>query len=149
MRAAPEQVTNSGGSVNLARLLVIHAIVTLAAAAVLVIAPDLIPGAVGVDLDPSAHLMSYLLGTAELAIAALSFGAARLKDPQALRLVCSVLIVFHLSTAAVEGYAYIQGASARIWGNVAIRVVVAALFAYYRASHAHPSSLLRCRPSEQ
>jgi hypothetical protein len=119
--------------VNLARLLVAHAILTLAAAVVLVIAPDLIPGAVGVELDADAYVVSYLLGTAELAIAALSFGAARLKDPQALRLVCSVLIVFHLSTAAVEAYAYIQGVSARIWGNVVIRIVVAALFAYYGA----------------
>jgi hypothetical protein len=118
---------------NLAKLLVIHAIVTFAAAAVLVIAPGLIPGAVGVDVDASAYLVCYLLGTAELAIAALSFGAARLKDLQALRLVCIVLIVFHLSTAAVEAYAYTQGVSARIWGNVAVRVVVAALFAYYGA----------------
>lgn len=116
---------------NIARLLVIHGIVTLAAGIVLVVAPGMIPGAVGVEVDPSAYLVSYLLGAAEMAIAVLSFGAARLTDSHALRLVSVVFIVFHLLTAAVEVLAFAQGVSATVWGNVAVRVVVAGLFAYY------------------
>jgi hypothetical protein len=117
--------------VSLARLLRIHAALTLAAGVVLVVAPGLIPGAVGVAVAPPAYLVCYLLGAAELALAVLSFGAARLADPDALRLVAACFVVFHLATAALEVYAFAQGASAAIWVNVAVRTSAAALFAYY------------------
>ena len=116
---------------NAARLLVVHGVVTLAAGMVLFAAPGAIPGAVGVFVDPAAYLVCYLLGAAEIAIAVLSFGAARLQDASAVRLVSLAFIVLHVATAAAEAYAFTQGVSATIWANVATRAVVAALFAYY------------------
>lgn len=123
--------TLRAGRTGLARLLAIHGIVTLAAGVVLFIAPGAIPGAVGVVVDPNAFLVCYLLGAAELAIAFLSFGAARLDDADAVRLVSGAFIVFHVATAAGEAFAFTQGVSAAIWGNIAVRAIVAVLFAYF------------------
>ena len=116
---------------NAVRLFTVHGAVTLAAAVVLFLAPAAIPGAVGVAIDPTAYLVCYLLGAAEVGIAVLSFGAARLRDASAVRLVSLVFVVFHVASAAAEVYAFTQGVSGTIWGNIAIRAVVAALFAYF------------------
>lgn len=112
-------------------ILVLHAIVTFAAGVVLIAAPNLIPGAVGIQLEPDQFLVPYLLGAAEIALAFLSFYARKLTDNAALRLVSVTFIVFHASTALVELYAYIQGASAAVWGNIIVRILVVSLFAYY------------------
>ncbi|MEJ2857600.1 MULTISPECIES: hypothetical protein [unclassified Saccharothrix] len=117
---------------NFARLLVAHGIVTLAAGVVLIAAPAAIPAAVHVDVPSSAFLVPYMLGAAEIAIAVLSFGGSRLTDPKALRLIATTLIVFHLTTAAVEAYASFQGRTAAgVWINVGVRLAVSALLGYY------------------
>ena len=121
---------------GLRALLIVHGFVTLAAAIVLAIAPGLIPSLVGVHLDRSANLVAYLLAGAELAIAVLSFGGARLSDRRALQLVAWTLIVFHGSSAALEILAYIQGASVAILNNVAARAVIVALLAYLSRARA-------------
>lgn len=115
-----------------ARLLIVHGIVTLAAGVVLVAAPAAIPAAVDVEVPDGAFLVAYMLGAAEIAIAVLSFGASRLTDPQALRLIAITLIVFHLTTAAVEAYAFSQDRTAvDVWINVGVRLAVSALLGYY------------------
>jgi hypothetical protein len=116
---------------NLARLFVIHAVVTFAAAVVLIVAPGVIPATVGITLDPTANLLSYLLGTAELGIAAASFGGRSITDPKALRLLSMAFIVMHGATALVEIYAVTQGVDPKIWANVVLRVIMVALFAWY------------------
>jgi hypothetical protein len=117
---------------NFARLLILHGIITLAAGVVLVVAPGAIPAAVDVDVPDGAVLVPYMLGAAEIAIAVLSLGASRLTDPQALRLVAITLIVFHLTTAAAEAYAFFQDRTAAgVWINVAVRLAVSALLGYY------------------
>lgn len=115
----------------LKKLLIAHAFVTLAAALALVVTPKLIPKTVGIRLNPDAYLLSYFLGAAEISIAYLSFFAARLKSIEALRLICVSFVIFHLSTAALEAYAFSQGVSALIWGNVALRMVISAAFVYF------------------
>lgn len=129
---------------NLFRLLIAHGVVTLAAAVVLVVAPSFVPATVGIVIGANTYLLCYLLGTAELAIATLSFGAARLRDRAALRLVSGVFVVFHATTALVEVYAFVQGVDPLLWINVAVRVVAAALFLFYgfapSAEHADASS---------
>jgi hypothetical protein len=117
--------------VNLRRLLLAHAVVTCAAGVVLIVVPEVIPAAVGIDPDSTDYLLCYLLGAAELALAFLSYRARTLTDVAALRLVSAVLIAFHASTAAVEVYAIAQGASAAIWVNVLVRAIVMALFVRY------------------
>jgi hypothetical protein len=117
--------------VNLRRLLTLHALVTLAAGVVLIAAPGLIPGTVGVRITPDAYLVCYLLGAAELAMAFLSFAGRTLRQPDGARLLAWTMIVFHGCTAAVEAYAFTQGVHTAIWANVAVRGAVIALFIQY------------------
>ena len=123
-------------SVALSRLLLVHAAVTLAAGVALVVAPGLIPGAIGIDLSPSAYLVSYLLAAAELGFAVLSFQARRLTDADALRAVVSACVTLHAASALLEVYAFAQGVSAAIWLNVAARVLIVGLFLRLRPSGA-------------
>lgn len=126
--------------INLKVLLFLHGLITLAAGIALLIDPNLIPEVVGIHLSPSAFLVPYLLGTAELCIAALSFAASKFTDAFALRSVVWSFIVLHGSTALVEIYAFSQGLSVLILGNVALRVVVVALFAYIGLYTTHTSN---------
>ena len=105
-----------------------HAIVTAAAGAVLIVAPAAIPAAVGIDLPREANLVAYLLGAMELAVAVLSMAVIAVTDRAAVRLIAMVFVVMHAATAVVEVIAIAEGASALVWANVALRVVVAALF---------------------
>jgi hypothetical protein len=116
---------------GLRTLLVVHGVVTLAAGIVLVVAPGLIPGAIGVHLDPSANVVAYLLAGAEFGLAVLSFGGSRLTDPRALRLVVWSCIAFHATSSVLEVYAFVQGVSVGIFGNICTRGVMIAMFSYW------------------
>lgn len=117
----------TGGS-GLRALLFVHGLVTAAAGAVLVVAPGLIPGAVGIHLDASANVLAYLLAAAEFGFAVLSFGGARLTDARALRLIAWSCIAFHALSGVLETYAYVQGAAPIILANVVARIGIVALF---------------------
>jgi hypothetical protein len=116
--------------VGLRRLLVIHGFVTLAAAIVLAVAPGVIPRTVGIHLAPQAYLMAYLLAGAEFGLATLSFAGSRLTDPQGLRVIVWSCIAFHASSGILELYAYMQGVSAAILGNLVARGGIILLFAW-------------------
>ncbi len=109
----------------------LHALVTLAAGVVLIVAPDVIPRTVGIQLPAAANLLCYLLGAVEVSVAVLSYYGATLTDAKARRLICRVFVVLHGLTALVEIYAIAQGVSARLWGNVGLRVGIAVWFGYY------------------
>ena len=111
-------------------LLVIHAFITFAAGIVLVVAPEAIPRVIGIHLAPGTFLICYLLAGAEFSIAFLSFYGVWCRDAECTRLVVRTIIVFHASTAALEIYALTQGIDITLWGNVALRVIVIALFFY-------------------
>ena len=110
-------------------LFIAHGVVTAAAGVVLIVAPGLIPSVVQITLPPDANLLPYLLGSVELGVAVLSIGASRLTDAGAIRLIAVSFAVLHAASAVVEIVALSQGADPLLWGNVALRVVVAALFA--------------------
>lgn len=114
-------------------LFIAHGIITAVAGVVLIAAPALIPSAVSIALPPAANLLPYLLGAAELGVAVLSLGASRLRDPAAIRLIAIAFAVLHGVSAIVELVALTQGADAFLWGNVALRVVVAVAFAIVAA----------------
>ena len=116
---------------ELSKLLFIHAIITLAAGIVLVVAPSLIPETVNSKITPNEYLLCYFLGAAEFAIAYLSYFSRKIKDTDVLRLIISTLIVFHAATGILEGYAFTQGVSSKITGNIALRVIIIILFFYY------------------
>jgi hypothetical protein len=115
---------------GLRALLVVHGFITAAAGLVLTIAPSLIPGVVGIYLEPRAYVLAYLLAGAEFGFSVLSFGGSGLTDARALRLVVWTCIVFHASSGVLEVYAYAQGASVAIVGNVAARAVIVGIFVY-------------------
>ena len=116
---------------GLRTLLLIHGFIALAAATVLTLAPGLLPGTVGIHLQPSADLLAYLLAGAEFGLAVLSFGGSRLTDAQALRLIAWCCIAFHGSSAVLELYAYAQGGSGAILVNAAARAIIIVLFAWF------------------
>jgi hypothetical protein len=122
---------------GLRALLVIHGGITMAAGIVLSVAPGLIPVVVGIHLEPNANVLAYLLAGAEFGFAVLSFGASRLTDARALRLIVWSFIAFHGSSGALELYAYAQGAGVAILGNAVARAVIAGLFAYLSRDQAN------------
>jgi hypothetical protein len=124
----------------LSTLLVVHGFITLAAGVVLVTVPGLIPSVVGIHLEPSAHLIAYLLAGAQMGFAVLSFGGSRVTDRRALRVIVRSCIALHGSSAILEMYAYVQGVSVAIWGNVAARAIVIGVFAYVSRSLRSSSS---------
>src|SRR5262245_28479202 len=101
----------------------VHAIATLAAAIVLVVAPAAIPTTVGIVIAPPAFLLCYLLAAAELSIGIFSWGARNLTDAKALRLVVAGFVVFHGASAILELWALVTGLSARILGSGGLRGV--------------------------
>jgi hypothetical protein len=111
---------------RLRALLVVHGFITATAAIVL----SLIPGLVGIYLEPSAYVLAYLLAGAEVGFSVLSFGGSGLTDARALRLVVWTCVVFHASSGVLEVYAYAQGASITIVGNVVARAVIVGIFVY-------------------
>ncbi|CAN5297876.1 hypothetical protein BH09MYX1_BH09MYX1_05900 [soil metagenome] len=116
----------------LRRLFLFHALVTFAAAVVLVAWPGAIPGAVGIRIDESAYLVCYLLGAAEMGTAALSLFARSLREPASLRAVTYSFAVMHFAAAGVEIYAWTRAfADNAIWANVAFRVVIGGAFVYF------------------
>ena len=122
---------------GLRALLVIHGLITMAAGIVLTVAPGLIPHVVGIDLEPNANVLAYLLAGAEFGLAVLSFGASRLTDARALRLIVWSFIAFHGSSGVLELYAYAQGAGVTILGNVVARAVIVGLFGYLSRDQAN------------
>jgi hypothetical protein len=110
-------------------LLLVHGLVTLAAAVVLVVAPAFIPALVGIELNPGAYLLAYLLGAAQLAIAVLSLGGSRLADATGLRLIATTCVVLHAASAALILYAvHGQPVNRVLVLNVIARCVIIVLF---------------------
>lgn len=109
--------------------LVVHALVTLAAGVVLVVAPGLIPSAVGIHVSGRDALLPAFLGAAEIALAVLSAGALRVHDPRAIRLVVVTFAVFHAMSAVVEVvWLASTGWHGTVAINVGLRVVATVLF---------------------
>ena len=109
-------------------LLLVHGLITLAAAVVLAVDPGLIPSIVGIRLERNADLVAYLLAGAEFGFAVLSFGGSRLSDERALRLIAWSCVAFHGLSAVLETYAYFQGVSPAILANIVARLIIIGLF---------------------
>jgi hypothetical protein len=112
-------------------LLTLHALITLAAAIVLVVQPEFIPGSVGIKIDRASYLICYLLAAFELSLSMLSFFSRNLTDPVALKAILISIITLHVASAILEVYALTQGTSASVLFNVVARIVISLLFYYY------------------
>ena len=110
-------------------LLLVHGLLTLAAALVLVVAPAFIPALIGIELTTDAYLVVYLLAAAQLAIAVLSLGGSRLADATGLRLIANTCVVLHAASAALIIYAtHGQPVNRIVVLNVIARCVIIVLF---------------------
>jgi len=116
---------------NLSKLLLIHAFISLAAGIVLIVAPELIPSTVNIEMQAQHYLLSYFLGSAEISLAVLSFYGRKLPQFQSLRLIVNTLVVFHLLTAGVEIYDFLKGGSEKLWINVCLRLIISFLLLFY------------------
>jgi hypothetical protein len=107
----------------------VHGVITLAGAFVLAVFPTVIPSAAGITLDRNDYLLVYLVAAAELAVAVLSFGAIRLTDWAALRLVVTTLVVLHATSGLLDiVYMARTQANATMIANTVLRFAVVAVF---------------------
>lgn len=120
-------------------VLVVHGLITLAGAIVLTAFPTAIPSAVGITVEKPAYLLVYLVGAAELAVAVLSFGAARLSDPAALGLVVTTFVVLHGAGGVLDlVYMGVTEPNATMVVNTVARFAVVVVFVIvWRASRPH------------
>ena len=81
---------------------VVHGLITLVGGVVLTGVPDRDSSAVGITITRPDYLLVYLVAAAELAVAVLSFGATRLTDPAALRLIVTTFVVFHGASGILD-----------------------------------------------
>lgn len=116
---------------NIYKLLTFHAIITLAAAIVLVVAPSFIPKTVDIEIQHGQFLLCYFLAAAEFALAYLSFYSRKINDRAIMRLITITIIIFHASTFLLELFALSNGLSTKIIANIVARVIIIVLFYYY------------------
>jgi hypothetical protein len=110
-------------------LLAVNAVATAAAGIVLFVWPAAIPAAVGIALPPDAYFVAWLLGSAELGLAALCALALRAIEPAVIRLVCWTMLVTHATAAVADTLALAQGVAPVAVGiNLAVRLAMVALF---------------------
>jgi hypothetical protein len=120
---------------------VVHGLITLAGAVVLTLFPTAIPSMVGITLEPPDYLLVYLVAAAELAAAALSFGAVRLTDPAALRLVVLTFVVMHGASAILDVvYMAMTDVSATMIANTVARFTVVVVFLIAGPTHQTPGT---------
>ena len=114
---------------TLRAVFVVHGLITLAGAAVLIAFPTAIPSAVGITIGRSDYLLVYLVAAAELTVAVLSFGATRITDVAALRLIVSTFVVLHLASGILNVvYMALTKANATMVANTVLRFTVVAVF---------------------
>lgn len=116
-------------------VLIVNALATFAAGLALFISPGFLGAAVDIEIGRDAYFVYYLLGASELGIAALCFLALRLTDTAALRMVCWAMVVFHAASAFAGILAYAEGLSVAVLANVALRILMVALFAWFGLRH--------------
>jgi hypothetical protein len=118
---------------------VVHGLITLAGAVVLTAFPTAIPSAVGITLERQDYLLVYLVAAAELAAAVLSFGATRITDTAALRLIVGTFVALHLASGALDiVYMGVTEVNGTIIANTVLRFTVVAVFlVVWRTSRPH------------
>jgi hypothetical protein len=103
--------------------------IPLAGAVVLTAFPTAIPSAVGITVTRPDYLLVYLVAAAELAVAVLSFGAIRITDWAALRLIMTTLVVLHLASGILDiVYMALTEPNATMISNTVLRFAVVAVF---------------------
>jgi hypothetical protein len=114
---------------TLRTVFVLHGLITLAGGVVLIAFPTLIPSAVGIVVARGDYLLVYLVAAAELAVAVLSFGATRITDWAALRLIVTTLVVLHAASGVLDiVYMALTEPNATMISNTVLRFTVVVVF---------------------
>jgi hypothetical protein len=114
---------------TLRAVFVLHGLITLAGGVVLIVFPTLIPSAVGITIARGDYLLVYLVAAAELAVAVLSFGATRITDWAALRLIVTTLVVLHAASGVLDiVYMVLTEPNATMISNTVLRFTVVVVF---------------------
>jgi hypothetical protein len=114
---------------TLRAVFVLHGLITLAGGVVLIAFPTLIPSAVGITIAQGDYLLVYLVAAAELAVALLSFGATRITDWAALRLIVTTLVVLHAASGVLDiVYMALTEPNATMISNTVLRFTVVVVF---------------------
>lgn len=114
---------------TLRAVFVLHGLITLAGGVVLSAFPTLIPSAVGITIARGDYLLVYLVAAAELAVALLSFGATRITDWAALRLIVMTLVVLHAASGVLDiVYMALTEPNATMISNTVLRFTVVVVF---------------------
>jgi hypothetical protein len=119
---------------GLAIAFAINTFLTFMAFILLVLVPDLLPGAVGVHVDPSGHFLGYLSGAAQWGLSAMTFFGRKVTDVHALRVMSLACVVFHVSSAAVLIATFATGGSdfaLGLFANVTVRLTISGMCAYF------------------
>jgi len=124
---------------TLRAVFVVHGLITFAGAIVLTAFPTAIPAVAGITITRPDYLLVYLVAAAEFAVAVLSFGATRITDWAALRLIVTTFVVLHLVSGVLDlvymGQTEVNG---RLLVNTVLRFTVVAVFlAVWRVSRPH------------
>jgi len=107
----------------------LHGLITLAGAVVLTVFPKAIPSMVSITIARPDYLLVYLVAAAELAAAVLSFGAIRITDWAALRLIVTTLVVLHGASGILDiVYMALTEPNATMISNTVLRFAVVAVF---------------------
>jgi hypothetical protein len=117
----------------------LHGLITLAGAVVLTVFPKAIPSMVGITIARPDYLLVYLVAAAELAVAVLSFGAIRISDRAALRLIVMTLVVLHATSGVLDiVYMALTQPDGTLIANTVLRFAVVAVFlVVWRATTRH------------
>jgi hypothetical protein len=114
---------------TLRTVFVLHGLITLAGGVVLIAFPKLIPSAVGITIARGDYLLVYLVAAAELAVAVLSFGATRITDWAALRLIVTTLVVLHAASGVLDiVYMAVTEPDTTMISNTVLRFTVVVVF---------------------
>jgi hypothetical protein len=114
---------------TLRAVFLLHGLITLAGGVVLIAFPTLIPSAVGIAIARGDYLLVYLVAAAELAVAVLSFGATRITDWAALRLIVTTLVVLHAASGVLDiVYMVLTEPNATMISNTVLRFIVVVVF---------------------
>jgi hypothetical protein len=124
---------------TLRAVFMVHGVITLAGAFVLTVFPTAIPAAAGITVTRGDYLLVYLVAAAELAVAVLSFGATRITDWAALRLIVTTFVVLHSASGILDiVYMAVTRPNATIIANTVLRFAVVAVFlVVWRAARRH------------
>jgi len=94
---------------------------------------------VGITITRPDYLLVYLVAAAELAVAVLSFGAIRITDWAALRLIVTTFVVLHATSGVLDiVYMALTQPNATMISNTVLRFAVVTVFlVVWRAARRH------------